>query len=135
MPQVHVAIGVIADSGRILLTRRLKGDRFEHCWEFPGGKLEPGEIAEQALHRELREELSVQVRIVHPLEAITHNYGDFTVHLHPFVVSIEAGTPRPLAARELRWTHLSELPHVSFPEANTPLLRALPSLLARLNLA
>ncbi len=134
MAQVHVAIGLIVDAGRILVSRRHLGDRFEHCWEFPGGKVAGSEEPSQCIHREIMEELDVAISIVVALPQINHDYADFQVCLHPFILKLESGAPRPLASRELRWVTVAEIATLRFPEANAGLIRDLPQTLSKLNL-
>ena len=134
MAQVHAAIGLIVDAGRILVSRRCHGDRFEHCWEFPGGKVANNEEPAQCLHREVKEELDVEVSIVAALPEIYHDYADFQVRLHPFILKLESGTPRPLASRELRWITVDQIATLPFPEANAVLIRDLPQILGKLHL-
>lgn len=134
MAQVHVAIGLIVDAGRILVSRRHQGDRFGHCWEFPGGKVAPNEDPPRCMHREIKEELDVTVSIVAALPEIDHTYSDFQVCLHPFILRLLNGTPRPLASRELRWVTIEEMMALPFPEANASLIRNLPETLVALGL-
>ena len=134
MNRVNVAIGIIIQETQVLLSRRREGDQFADQWEFPGGKLEKAESAEQCLHRELQEELGIAVRICGRLAPVFHDYDQFGVCLHPFVVTIETGTPKALAAKEIRWFAVTELAGVSFPAANADLARQIPSVLRTLGL-
>lgn len=132
MTYVQVAIGIITRGGDVLVTRRAAGDRFEGLWEFPGGKLLPDESASDCLHRELEEELGVQVQIVARLAPIPHDYGSFKVTLHPFVAAIESGEPEPKSACELRWVPAAQVRDLPFPEANRELLDSIESVLRSL---
>ncbi len=130
MSYVPVAIGVVIRSdGAVLVARRREGDRFAGRWEFPGGKVSGDESPAACLHRELKEELGITIRIVARLAPITHDYGNLRVCLHPFVARVESGEPKPLAAMELRWVSAEELAAMEFPEANAPLLAQLRSIL------
>lgn len=133
MKRFKVALGVVVEQGRVLLCQRVAGDRFEGCWEFPGGKVEPAETETQALHRELAEELGIRVRVVEPLPAISHDYGDLSVTLFPFIVEPTEGVPEPRSARECRWVFPDELAAYSFPAANAPLVAQLPAILEHLS--
>ena len=135
MKRVNVAIGIIVQEGKILLSRRCEGDLFVDRWEFPGVKLETDESAEHCLHRELQEELGIGVQIWGRLESISHDYEKFGVCLHPFIATIASGTPKALAAKEIRWFAIPELAGVSFPEANATLTGLIPSVLRTLGLA
>ena len=88
----------------------------------------------QCVHREIKEELDVTVAIVAALPEINHDYGDFQVCLHPFILKLESGTPRPLASHELRWVTVAEITALRFPEANAGLIWDLPETLGKLNL-
>lgn len=93
-------------------------------WEFPGGKIEPGESPEAALHRELREELGSVIEILRPLAAHTHAYATVTVQLIPFVVRLAAGSPAPQTHEHaaLRWVPAAELLSLDLPEADLPVI-------------
>ena len=134
MAQVHVAIGLIVEAGQILVSKRAYGDRFEQCWELPGGKLAPGEDPAHCIHREIQEELGVTVTIVAALPEISHDYASFQVCLHPFILRLKTGTPRPLASRELKWVTIQQIATLRFPEANASLIRDLPEILSKLHL-
>lgn len=122
---LDVAAGVIvAPSGCILIARRPphlhQGDR----WEFPGGKVEPGETPERALRRELAEELDITVEVAMPLIRIRHDYPDRRVCLHVFRVERFSGTPRGLLGQPLRWVEPDRLREQDFPAANHPIITA-----------
>jgi mutator protein MutT len=134
MTYVQVAIGIITRGGELLLTRRAQGDRFEGLWEFPGGKLLANESASECLHRELEEELGVEVEIVARLAPISHDYGDLKVTLHPFVAIIESGEAEAKAACELRWVPAEEVRDLPFPAANRDLVSSIESVLRSLGL-
>ena len=93
--------------------------------EFPGGKLEPKEGAQECLHRELHEELGVSVAIMARLEPLAHDYGELQVTLHPFVVMITSGEPAARRSAELRWVSSKEIRELDFPAASVPLLAQL----------
>lgn len=122
MDQINVAVAIIHDAGNILISQRRKNGTFSDLWEFPGGKVESGETAEQCLVREMREELDVAIRIVAPLPPVEHAYPAFAVRLLPFVCTITSGTPRPLASQRLAWVGVADLRNHAFPGANQPLL-------------
>ncbi len=120
-----VAAGIIFRDGLLLLARRPEGTHLAGLWEFPGGKLEPGESFEQALHRELMEELGVSVTVGQCLFEITHEYPARKIHLRFFKCSLEHGNPQPLSCAELAWIKRSDLISYRFPEADTALIKIL----------
>ena len=115
---VHAAIAVIERRGRYLICQRHAHDSFGGCWEFPGGKREPGESWEQCLRRELREELGVSVRALRLAASMRHRYPDGTLMFKAFRCAIERGRPRPLDAQALRWVSAKQLARYQFPPAN-----------------
>jgi 8-oxo-dGTP diphosphatase len=130
MQEVHVAVGVILDTDhKILLARRAEGAHQGGLWEFPGGKVEPGESLHAALTRELREELGIEPGRTTPLLEIRHDYGDKAVLLDVHVVWDFAGTPCGLEQQPLAWVAAAELGNYEFPAANVPIVRALEELL------
>ena len=120
MKTVAVAIALLSREGRWFLQRRdLAAGHLAGAWEFPGGKIEPGESPEAALMRELREELAWAPAGMRALEPLTHAYPDRTVILHPFVA---AGPDLPRAALAWGWFTAAEAARLKVPEANAPLL-------------
>jgi len=119
----EIVVGVIVHEGKILIDRRPLGGAMGGLWELPGGKVEPGETLEQALHREIHEELGITVEVGDSLVTIEHRYPTFELRLTAFNCRYLNGTPLPLASDELRWVKPSELEHFSFPEANYDLFQ------------
>jgi len=93
-------------------------------WEFPGGKLEPGESAEQALFRELKEELDITANAATPLITIRHSYPDRHVQLNVFLVENFSGLAKGCQGQPLKWVAPNELLNFSFPAANQPIITA-----------
>ena len=123
---VHVAVGVIQDrAGRVLITRRSATAHQGGLWEFPGGKVDPGESVQQALVRELREELGVEVSAARPLMRVSHAYADKAVLLDVWRISTVAGQARGCEGQPVRWVAVKDLGSFAFPEANRPIVRAL----------
>ena len=123
MNAVAVAIALLRREGRWFLQRReLSSDHLAGLWEFPGGKVEPGEAPEAALRRELMEELSWTPGKLRALEAITHAYPGRVVRLHPFVAE---GPDLPRTALAWGWFRAAEAARLRVPEANMPLLEML----------
>jgi 8-oxo-dGTP diphosphatase len=121
---VVVAAAIVERDGRFLLARRLKGTHLEGLWEFPGGKVDPGETLEACLVRELAEELGVD-SVVHGRRWSTaHDYPGKRVELHFYDCAIH-GEPQPLLGQELRWVSASELAALPLPEADAGLVALL----------
>jgi len=121
-PVIVVVAAVIEEDGRLLVTRRQRGTHLEGCWEFPGGKREPGETNEQALGREIVEELGAGV--VDPREVFvsSHVYPDRSVELHFFRCAL-GGPPRPQLGQELRWVRPADLLEIPFPPADAEFIQ------------
>jgi 8-oxo-dGTP diphosphatase len=125
-PPMDVVAAVIRrDDGRLLITQRLADDTLGGYWEFPGGKVDPGEDLQTALRRELVEELGVQAEIGAEIHSIVHSYPDRDVRLYFFEAHIVSGEPQKLEVADLRWVTLDELMDYQFPEADIPLLQQL----------
>jgi 8-oxo-dGTP diphosphatase len=122
---VHGAIGVVRRGGKVLIAKRPAGKHLGGCWEFPGGAVEQGETAEEAVVRELREETGLDVRVTGRAEPIDWDYGDKQVHLDVFICDALPGEPRALGCDEARWVEPRELGDYRFPPANASLLRRL----------
>lgn len=124
--QVHVAVAVItAADGNILLTRRANDKHQGGLWEFPGGKCEPGETAEAALQREIREELAIEVRACEPLICIPYQYPDLHVLLEVFRVTAFDGEPHGAEGQPMQWVTPRQLDRIPLPAANQPIVRAI----------
>ncbi|MEA3640189.1 MAG: Nudix family hydrolase [Lamprobacter sp.] len=123
---IHVAAGVISDAqGRVLIAKRPIGTHQGGLWEFPGGKLEPGEPAEQGLARELDEELGIQVRASRPLIRLRHDYGDRLVLLDIHRVLSYQGHPQGREGQALDWLLPADMQPEYFPAADRPVISAL----------
>ena len=126
MPAIHVAAAVLFDRrGRILIAQRPAGKHLAGSWEFPGGKIEPGETRTAALARELKEELGVTIERPRPLLRLRHAYPYGEVLLDVWVVRRYRGEPRGLDGQALRWCGLRELPDVELLPADQPIVDAL----------
>ena len=117
---LSVVAGLIVKRGRFLLARRPPHKARGGLWEFPGGKIEPGESASQALLRELQEELGVKAQILRPLGEIFHQYPDLAIKLKGYLVRIE-GSPHPLEGQELGWFSPEEIPFLNLAPADQKL--------------
>ncbi|HZW02849.1 MAG TPA: A/G-specific adenine glycosylase [Anaerolineaceae bacterium] len=103
VPHLTVTAAVIERGGELLLARRPAEGLLGGLWEFPGGKLEPGETLEQCLRREIQEELGVDVQVGSPFGVYEHAYTHFRVTLHAFRCRLNGGRPQALHASEIRW--------------------------------
>ena len=103
---------------KVLLAVRPLDKHQGGLWEFPGGKVDPGETLNQALARELREEIDILPLQCQPLMTIEHDYSDKSVRLDVWDVYTFTGTPRGVEGQELRWVAREDLAQLAFPEAN-----------------
>jgi 8-oxo-dGTP diphosphatase len=123
---VRVAAAVLFDAaGRVLISRRPPGKPMAGYWEFPGGKLDANESPEQALRRELREELGIELGRCHPLLQLRHDYADRTVQIEVFVVDESRGEPSALEGQTLKWVSVVELSQQPLLPADGPIVEAL----------
>lgn len=123
---IEVAAGILVDAqGRVLLMQRLPGKHLAGKWEFPGGKLEAGETVAQALVRELREELGIEVAASAPLISIPWRYPEKTVRLHALRVTQWCGEPQAREGHPLRWTPVQDMHVAEMPAADAPIVAAL----------
>ncbi len=127
-PLPHKMIGVAViwhEDGRILIDRRRQEGLLGGLWEFPGGKVEPGETIEACIRREIREELGIEVAVGDRLITIDHTYSHFRVTLNVHHCRHLSGEPQPLECDEVRWVELGDLDKFAFPKANTQIIAAL----------
>ncbi len=125
------AVALIDADGRILLAQRPAGKSMAGLWEFPGGKIEPGETPEAALIRELEEELGINTwqSCLAPLTFASHAYDDFHLLMPLFACRKWEGTPRAREGQVLKWARVSELRDYPMPPADVPLIAMLRDLL------
>lgn len=121
---IDVTCAIIIHESRVLVTRRSEHMSMPLKWEFPGGKVEPGESAEQCLKRELMEELNIQVDLVRKLDSQPYHYPDFSIRLIPFVAALTSGDIVLHEHCAYRWLTSDELPHVDWAAADVPVLNA-----------
>jgi 8-oxo-dGTP diphosphatase len=125
MRRIHVVAAVIRNADNAILIAKRPADKHQGgLWEFPGGKVEAGESPQQALARELEEELGITPTVSHPLIRIAHDYPDKQVLLDVWQVSAFAGEPHGREQQPLRWVAPQELPAFAFPAANLPIITA-----------
>ena len=127
MPSVvEVAAALVRDeSGRYLITRRRSGSHLAGLWEFPGGKREPGESLEEALRRELTEELSARFVVGEKVDTVRWEYPERTVVIHFYHCRLESGTIEPREAQTMAWVAPDRLGEFDFPPADRELIARL----------
>ena len=122
---LEVAVGVLKNAdGQILISLRKSGVHQGGLWEFPGGKLDANESAEQALVREFKEELDITVNSATPLITIQHKYADLAVKLHVFLVTDFSGEAKACEGQMFKWVTSTELNAHTFPAANQTIIKA-----------
>ena len=132
MPTVLVGAGALVDAdGRVLLQRRPPGKAMAGLWEFPGGKVQDGELPETALIRELREELGVDTEesCLAPFTFASHCYDDFHLLMPRYLCRIWKGTAAPREGQELAWVRPARMADYPMPPADRPLVAMLRDLL------
>jgi len=123
---IEVAAGILIDDrGRVLLMQRLPGKHLAGLWEFPGGKIEAGETIDEALIRELNEELGIEVLASAPLLSLPWRYPEKTVRLHALRVTAWRGEPRAREGHPLRWAAMRDIDVRTMPPADAPIVTAL----------
>jgi 8-oxo-dGTP diphosphatase len=127
-PLVLVAAAALVDGdGRVLLAQRPPGKSMAGMWEFPGGKIEAGEMPEAALIRELREELGIEVApaCLAPFTFASHAYGDFHLLMPLFICRRWQGIVRPREGQVVKWLRPAAMADLPMPPADTPLVAML----------
>ncbi|HQM51202.1 MAG TPA: A/G-specific adenine glycosylase [Candidatus Hydrogenedentes bacterium] len=124
-PHYEVVVAAIEKKGRFLLGKRPPEGLLGGLWEFPGGKVQPGETHAQALQRETREELGVEIRVGGLAAVVKHAYSHFKVTLNVYRCTLESGVPRPRTHTELKWAPRAHFDRYAFPKANHKFLGVL----------
>lgn len=124
--RVRVVAALVRRGEAVLVQQRRPGEARALLWEFPGGKVEPGESDEAALVRECLEELGVPVEVERPVAAVTHGYADLEVELALYACRLRPGDePRALHAHEVRFVEVGRLGELAFCEADGPFVASL----------
>lgn len=121
-PHIHVACAIIVRDGLVLAAQRSAAMSLPLKWEFPGGKIDPGESVEECLRRELHEELHVRLQVGKRLPASSHRYPTFTVTLYPCVCAIVSGTITLHEHAAIAWLPPAELATLDWAEADYPVI-------------
>lgn len=124
MKTVEVVAAVIFENGKVLATQRGYGE-FEGLWEFPGGKIEAGETQEEALIREIGEELCVSILPQNKICTVRYGYPDFNLVMHCFVCKLAGGTMKLTEHKSARWLRADELDILEWLPADEEVVRAL----------
>ena len=122
---IPVVAALIVRGGRLLIARRPEGRHMAGRWEFPGGKLEKGESPEDAVEREIREELGLDVRAGRIYQAIAYSYPEKDVLLLFYAAVVVSGEPRPIEEAEIRWVTVEELDGYAFAPVDEMLVQRL----------
>lgn len=119
---IEVTAAIICKKGKFLICQRPKGKNCELLWEFPGGKIEPGETGKQCIVREIQEELGVTLRVLRKLTDVVYEYPDRTVHLHFYVTEIESGALVRKEHNAFAWITEADIPNYQFCPADAKML-------------
>ena len=127
-PLPHKRIGVAViwnDQHQVLIDRRPQKGLLGGLWEFPGGKIEPGETIEACIQREIQEEIGIEIEVGAHLITVDHAYTHFKVRLEVYHCYHRSGEPQAIECDEVRWVSLEELDQFPFPKANLEIINAL----------
>lgn len=117
VPQYHAAIGVVSKNGKVLITKRKESGLLGGLWEFPGGKIQDGETAQQACIREIKEEVNLKIEVQNYLTQVKHAYTHFKIMLDVFQCRYVSGKVKLNGAVDYRWIRLNEIEKFPFPKA------------------
>lgn len=129
---IEVVAAIIIRDGLLFATQRGYGE-WKGWWEFPGGKIEAGEAPEEALKREIREELATEIKVGDLLATVEYNYPQFHLTMHCFLCTIESGQPSLLEHEDARWLAKDHLDAVQWLPADLQLLPLIAGLLSLLS--
>ena len=122
--EIEVVAALIVEQGRLLATQRGSGE-WKDYWEFPGGKVEPGETGEEALRREIREELAMDIHVDRLLTTIDYDYPRFHLKMHCYWCRLHAGQPTLLEHEALRWLSAGDLRSLHWLPADEQLIEGI----------
>ena len=111
--RIEVVGAIIIENGKLFATQRGYGD-FKDGWEFPGGKMEVGETEQQALERELREELEIKTKAEKHIKTVEYDYPKFHITIHFYLTKILEGTPNLLEHEDARWVTKDEIDSIDW---------------------
>jgi len=125
LPHIEVGAGIVWRRGKVLMCRRPEGKMLAGLWEFPGGKVLPGETIPECIRRELKEECDLEVEVGDHLIDVTHTYSHLKVTLRCYHCRAPRGRAKPLASDEVRWMRVPDIPTLPLPAADLKILTAL----------
>ncbi len=124
--RIQVAVGIVFnDQKQVLVGQRVVKDQYFAKWEFPGGKIEQGESVEQALKREFKEEVGIELSDSLPFMELCHDYPDRRVKLYVHTATSFTGEVAALEGQALRWVSINELSELDFLQGNQPMITKL----------
>lgn len=123
--RVDIALAIAERDGKLLVAQRRADRHLAGLWEFPGGKIEPGEEPAEAARRELSEETGLAAERLEPLALVVHDYAEMPLRFHVFLARQVAGELHAEAERRWRWKSYDAVCALEMPAANRPMLRAL----------
>ena len=124
---IEVAAGLVFHERKLLITQRPTTGHLANLWEFPGGKRELNESFDECLHRELKEELAIEISDLNLVESIQHTYVEKTVFLKFFTCRLASGSPVAVGCQDFEWITKDELGNFKFPAADARLILRLRS--------
>lgn len=126
--EVFVVAGAIVKDGKVFAAQRGNKGKTAYKWEFPGGKIEPGETPEHALARELQEELSLNIEVHELITAIVDEYEDVILHIDTYRCTLISGAPTLSEHIAMQWSNKEELDKLEFSPADAPTLKKIKEL-------
>lgn len=129
MNHLYVSAMVLIEGGKVFAAQRNYVGTLAGRWEFPGGKLEPGESAEHAVIREIAEELGIVIRVQRQLLTVAHTYPTFSLTMYVFLCTRLSGEIQCLEHAQYRWLAFDELDSLPWAEADLPVVASVRSLL------
>lgn len=121
---LDVTCAIVIKDGKILITQNGKDSDHPLEWEFPGGKIEPGENGEECIIREMKEELNVKIEVIKEMEAVVFSYSNKTIQLIPFICRLMQGEIHLREHINYKWVKFEELTEINFAGADKHLLKA-----------
>jgi len=123
--RLSVVAAFVRNANAVLLSQRRADQSFPLSWEFPGGKIEPGESPEFALVREIQEELGCTVKVGQVVDVVFHAYADFDLYMLLYACEVVDGVPHPVEVAAVSWVPLDQMLTLPMPPADLPLVQRL----------